>query len=264
MVQHRGILVEGIVLIGSMVAYPLSLIGSKLSFVVRRFFPQSSEISDSTATVLARLAVVLTTLQNKLDHATQEEAAFREQARAHLRNKDRAAALNSVRRADNKKKQASELCRQIQLIERQRLQLETMQTTEDVVNTQRELADVMKRANLSTLAADAETAAETISDGNADLEDARDVLSHDLPPVSEDDELLAQLEEEIMDEELSTLAQPPALQHRRDPQPFKPPPGANVPVAQDSTESFSPPASPTARETSTETAHAETAPLLNG
>ena len=111
--------------------------------------------------MLARLAVVLTTLQNKLDHATQEEAAFREQARAHLWNKDRAAALNSVRRADNKKKQASELCRQIQLIERQRLQLETMQTTEDVVNTQRELADVMKRANLSTLAADAETAAET-------------------------------------------------------------------------------------------------------
>ena len=110
----------------------------------------------------------------------------------------------------------------------------------------------------------AETAAETISDGNADLEDARDVLSHDLPPVSEDDELLAQLEEEIMDEELSTLAQPPALQHRRDPEPFKPPPGANVPVARDSAESFSPPASPTARETSTETMHAETAPLLNG
>jgi uncharacterized membrane protein YgaE (UPF0421/DUF939 family) len=241
MVKHRGILVEGLVLIVSVAAYPVMAIGSKLSFVWQRFFPSSSELSDSTANVLSRLAVVLTTLQNKLDVATQEERDLRENARALLRSKDRSAALHAVRRADNKRKQAAELSKQIQLIEVQRLRLESMQTTEDVVRSQQELADVMKRAKLSNLATDAEQAADTISDGTADLEDARDVLSNELPPVQEDEELLAALEEELLDEELSSLTQPDSALPQ--PRPFQPPPGdAARSAPADAARSASPPA----------------------
>lgn len=219
MVKHRGIIVESVVFVGSVVLYPVVALASKLTFVVRHFFPQSSEVSDSTAAVLSRMAVVLTTLQNKLESATQEEISLRENAKAHAIRKDRTGALNCLRRAENKKIQIGELAKQIQLLETQRLHLENMQTTEDVVRSQQELADVMGRAKLSRLATEAGSAADVISDGTADLEDAREVLHQDLPTVMEDEELLAQLEEELMDEQLRDLS---------DPKPFKPPPGDYV------------------------------------
>lgn len=219
MVKHRGFIVESFVFVGSVVLYPVVAFASKVTFVVRHFFPQTSEVSESTAAVLSRMAVVLTTLQNKLESATQEEVSLRKTARAHVQRQDRTAALNCLRRAENKKIQVAELAKQIQLLETQRLHLENMQTTEDVVRSQQELATVMEKAKLSRLATDAENAADTISDGTADLEDARDVLNQDLPTVMEDDELLAQLDEEIMDEELRQL---------NEPRPFRPPPGNYV------------------------------------
>lgn len=213
MVKNKGAPLE---ILCFVVGFPITLLAHAGTYVLSVVKTTDGESSNARRVngAVQKMQLLQDQLQTRIERADEEKNDHTETAKSLLRIGDKQGAAMAFRRAKHMSAQSDRYTEQLRVTEINRQNLEQAMTTEEIVHTQKAMANALKKSKYHTMASDAEQASDVIVDSMADVEDAQEAIAdvgRAMPGWGQgggdddDAQLLLELEDLTLDSELQGL-----------------------------------------------------------